>query len=208
MDKIISLEDYERKDTFLMFHNRDNPFLFLTVKLDITNLINYCEIHKYHYATISYVICKTINEVDNFKYRLVDGKIAYYDNINIGYTQKTNNDVGFFQTEYIDDYGEYIKEYKRRESDYNKGLEGVDYGQKQIWVSCAPWMDFTSLVVPFDKSVTIPQFIWGKFFKEGDKVFTHLMIMAHHGFVDGQHIGDFVNKLEKNIEGFNVEGVE
>ena len=208
MDKIISLEDYERKDTFLMFHNRDNPFLFLTVKLDITNLINYCEIHKYHYATISYVICKTINEVDNFKYRLVDGKIAYYDKINIGYTQKTNNDVGFFQTEYIDDYGEYIKEYNRRESDYNKGLEGVDYGQKQIWVSCAPWMDFTSLVVPFDKNITIPQFIWGKFFKEGKKVFTHLMIMAHHGFVDGQHIGDFVNKLEKNIDGFNVEGVE
>ena len=167
MDKIISLEDYERKDTFLMFHNRDNPFLFLTVKLDITNLINYCEIHKFHYATISYVICKTINEVDNFKYRLVDSNIAYYDKINIGYTQKTNNDVGFFQTEYIDDYGEYIKEYKRRESDYNKGLEGVDYGQKQIWVSCAPWMDFTSLVVPFDKNITIPQFIWGKFFKEG-----------------------------------------
>lgn len=69
-------------------------------------------------------------------------------------------------------------------------------------------MDFTSLVVPFDKNITIPQFIWGKFFKEGEKVFTHLMIMAHHGFVDGQHIGAFVNKLEKNIEGFNVEGVE
>lgn len=74
MDKIISLEEYERKDTFLMFHNKDNPFLFLTVKLDITNLINHCEIHKYHYATISYVICKTVNEVDNFKYRLVGGQ--------------------------------------------------------------------------------------------------------------------------------------
>ena len=208
MEKIISLDDYERKDTFLMFHNRDNPFLFLTVKLDITNIVNYCKGNKPHYATISYIICKTVNEVDNFKYRFVDGKIVYYDNINIGYTQKTNNDIGFFQTENIDDYNKYIKEYKRIEKEYFDGINNIDGGHDQIWVSCAPWMDFTGLIVPYDKNITIPQFIWGKFFNERKRVYTHLMIMAHHGFVDGQHIGDFVSRLENNIKGFNVEGDE
>ena len=208
MEKRYNINDFERKDTFFLYHNRNNPFIFLTVKLDITNIFKYCKKNKNTYATMGYLICKTVNEIENFKYRYEDGDVVYYDKVNIGYTQKKKNDVGFYFTEFNNDYEEYLKEYKLQEEEFLKGINKENGGHDQIWVSCAPWFDFTGLITPFDKNITIPQFIWGKFFLEGEKTFTHLMIMVHHGFVDGQHIGDFVNKLEININKFNKERKE
>ena len=68
-----------------------------------------------------------------------------------------------------------------------------------------PWFEFNSAVPPFNKENTIPQFIWDKFKKENDIVKTNLMIMVHHGFVDGYHIGKFINLLQENINNFKGE---
>ena len=113
--------------------------------------------------------------------------------------------MGFYDTEYNESFKEYIREYDRASKDFYDGVKNKDMRFDQIWVSCTPWYDFTGLVTPFDKRVTIPQFIWGKYFNENGKVYVHLMIMANHGFVDGEHIGLFISRLEENIENFGKE---
>ncbi len=52
---------------------------------------------------------------------------------------------------------------------------------------------------PYEKDLTIPQLIWDKFIFIEDHVYTNLMIMSHHGFVDGFHIGKFLNILDEKI---------
>ena len=81
--KEIRIDDYERKEIFQQFNNEDNPFIYITIKLDVTNVYNYCNQYKHHYATMGYLIGKTVNEVDSFRYRLVDDKIIQYDKVGI-----------------------------------------------------------------------------------------------------------------------------
>ena len=39
---------------------------------------------------------------------------------------------------------------------------------------------------------------------EEDKCYIDVMIMAHHGFVDGSHIGAFINEFRKLIENIEI----
>lgn len=201
--KIIDLEDFERKDLFLHFNSRTNPFSFVTVKVDITNIIDYCKVYKNYYASIAYIITKTANEIDNFKYRYIDNKIVYYDKLNVNITQKIDNDIGFFVVPYQNDFKSYIKEFVNIQDDFNNHRYKKENSQDEVWCSCEPWFEFLSVIPPFSNDITIPQFIWSKFYKEDNKTYTNLLIMIHHGFADGSHIGLYIEKLNKNIENFN-----
>lgn len=199
------VKDFKRKELFDMYHARCNPFLIITTKVDITNIVNYCKIHKNNYATIGYVILKTVNEIECFKYRYINGKHYKYDNVNLNITQMINEDeIGFFTCEQ-NNYNEYIRDFNTRQEKMieNGKPEDTKDLNRNIWISCAPWFEFTSLVTPYDKNMTIPQFIWGKFIYENDKVYTNMMIMAHHGYVDGNHINMFLKKFKRNVDNFD-----
>jgi len=197
--------DLKRKELFEYFDSKTNPFIILTTKIDVTNVVKYCKIHKNYYATIGYLICETVNEIDAFKYRKEDDKIYKYDELKINFTQMIDEDeISFFEIDKGKTYKSFIEEFKKeQEKLINDKKVTISKEQGEIWVSCAPWYEFTSLVTPYDKNVTIPQFTWGKFKEENGKFYTNLMIMVHHGFVDGNHIGILLNKLNDKINNFD-----
>lgn len=201
---IKEITNYQRIDLFNYYHSRSNPFIILTTKLDITNIVNYCKEHRNFYATFGYLITKTANNIDAFKYRYDNGKIYYCDELRTGYTKILKDDnIGFFNMPFIEVFDEYINEYLKIEEKFMEN--GSNFFKKyinEIWLSCAPWFSFNSLIPPFDKEVTIPQFIWDKYESVNDKYFVNLMIMVHHGFADGYHVGQFINNLQENINLF------
>ena len=196
--------EYNRKEIFEHYNKCDNPFVILTTKIEITNIVKYCKQNKNFYATMGYVITKTVNEIDNFKYRYQNNKFYYCDRIKSNYTQMyEDGNIGYFTLKDKENYKDYIKEFIETQ---NKFLEDKQYKTEndmdEIWLSCSPWFTFSSLIPPFNKEITIPQFIWDKYQKEEDKYYINLMILVHHGFADGSHIGKFINKLEENIKKF------
>lgn len=201
---IKEIKDFKRTAIFDHYHQGNNPFIILTTKIDVTKVVNYCKEHKNFYSTIGYLITKTANEVDAFKYRYHNKKIYYCDNVHSSYTEIKNSDeIGFFRVEFNKDYKEYTQRYLNIKKDFLENLyvpetEGLD----NIWLSCSPWFNFSSLIPPFNKEVTIPQFIWDKYQKDNEKYYVNLMIMVHHGFADGYHVGQFLEKLEQNIAEF------
>ena len=199
------INDLKRKELFEYFDSKTNPFIILTTKIDITNIINYCKVHKNYYATIGYVIGLVANEMDCFKYRKEDDKIYKYDKLKVNFTQMiTEDEIGFFNLDIGNNYHEFINNYIATQNNFlNQKQTNISMDQGEVWFSCAPWFDFDSLVTPFDKNVTVPQFIWGKFNEENNRVYTKLMILVHHGFVDGNHIGVFIKKLNDKIDRFN-----
>ena len=40
-------------------------------------------------------------------------------------------------------------------------------------------------------------FDWGKYYEKDERVLIPISIQAHHSFVDGIHIGQFVDALQK-----------
>lgn len=200
---IIEVKDFKRKEIFENFDKCSNPFITLTTKIDVTKVVEHCKKTKKFYATFGYIITKTVNQIDNFKYRCKDNKIYYCDEIRSNYTQRyTESDtIGFYDVPVESDLKKYIYEYKKIENEFFSGNNNLsDKKIDKIWLSCQPWFKFESFIPIFDKKCSIPQFIWDRYENVGDKYYINLMISVHHGFVDGFHIAKFIELLNRNIE--------
>lgn len=198
----VKIDNFDRLDLFNHYNGKSNPFIFVTTKVDITNVYNKC---KKYYASIAYFISKAVNEIDNFKYRFEEGNFYKYDTINVNFTYRLENKIGFFTIDYKDKYQECLEEYLRMQKLFlEDNLNNNITDEGEIWVSYVPWFNFNSVIPPYDKKITIPQFIWDKFSFENGRCYINLMIMAHHGFVDGYHIGLFFEKLNNMLENIDL----
>lgn len=196
---MIEIEDFKRKETFYRYNNFDNPFIIMTIPVKVTNLVEYCKKNKHFYALFGFLLSQTVNELESFKWRYIDDKFYLCEKVGVSYTEKVADDVVYFDC-YEDDLDKYIDEYDKKRKivlDTQKSIS--EEKNDVIWVSCEPWFNFSSLVPPFDKSITIPQFIWDRYIEKDGEYYCNLMIMVHHGFVDGQHISEFLKKLEEKI---------
>ena len=201
---IKEIDKYEREEIFEHYHACDNPFLNITTKIDVTNIVNYCKKNKNFYATMGYLLCKTANEVDNFKYRYQDNKFYYCDDLITNYTDMyQDGNIGYFNVDYNADYLLYIEDFKKiKEQFLRDNNYGIDNKINEIWLSCVPWMKCSSIVSPFNKNCLIPQLIWDKYELENDIYYVNLTIVIHHGFADGYHLATFIKLLNENIQKF------
>ncbi len=190
---------FEREELFNYYDKRNNPFLIITTPIDITKIYLKC---KTYYASIGYFICLAANSIDNFKYRYDNGSFYKCHEIKPSFVDMWDDkNIGFFCVDIKDKYSNFINEYKKnREIFLSTKKSYSDSDINEVWLSCVPWYKVTSVIPPFDKSITIPQFIWDKFELKDDRCYINLMIMVHHGFVDGYHISLFLKKLNEIIE--------
>lgn len=195
------VENFKRKEIFNLFDSRMNPFSIITTKIDVTNIYNFCKERKNIYGTIGFFLTKSMNKVEQFKYIKKDGEIYIYDYLSPSYVETLDDGtIGFFLVPFVDDYDEFIENYKTIKQQFLTNtyvFKEEDLGE--VWLSCLPWFNFTAAIPPFDKDVTTPQLIWDKFSFENDRVYVNLMIMAHHGFVDGSHIGKLIENINEEI---------
>ena len=202
----IDLNTWNRYELFKHFDEETNPFLIINTPIDITNIYNHCkQSDDSIYATIGYVINKAVNQVDGFKYRKENNKIIKHEVIHSNYTENIDNEtIGFFRVEFDDNYRHYMETFnKERQLLFdNKGSDPSIITSDEIWMSCAPWFNINSLVPPYNKDNTIPQFIWDRFKKENNKVTINLMIMVHHGFIDGYGVGKCIEAIQNEINNF------
>lgn len=199
---IKEIKDFERKSLFEHYNNFDNPFIIVTTEVEITKLVNFCKKNKYFYGTLGYLVAESVNKIDNFKYRYDNQKFYYCDFLRPSYAQMyKDGNIGYFHIPRYNSYNDFINKFIEAQNDfYDKNqYDDKDY-LDEIWVSCSPWFSFNGLVTPFKKDVTIPQIIWDKYKMIDGKYYINIMIMAHHGFIDGSHIGKFLELLTENID--------
>ena len=198
------IDKLDRIELFNHYNEETNPFLYITIKIDITSIYNKC---KHYYPSIAFFLHQAIEKIDNFKLRYENGSIYHYDHLKLNFTEKREDDnITFFNVDYTNNYKEFMDNYfKAKEQFLNSKDLDVKDDHGEIWYSCVPWFNFSQVLTPFNKKVTIPQLIWDKFIFENDKVYVNLMIMVHHGFVDGFHLKEFLQTFEdivKNIDNY------
>ena len=52
------------------------------------------------------------------------------------------------------------------------------------------------------KDNATPLFDWGKYYEKDGKIFMPVSVQTHHSFVDGIHVGQFADRLQKYLESF------
>ena len=198
--KIIDEKTWERAMHCMVFRNSIEPQFCVTFEADITNFKEKVKKQGLSFTmAMVYAVCKCANEIEEFRYRFLDGNIVLYDRIDTAFTylNKSTNLFKVVNVPFVDDINEYCKlayTTANEQKEYFTGPLGNDVFQ----CSPMPWVTFTHIshTNPGKKDNATPLFDWGKYYEKNGRIMIPISVQAHHSFVDGIHVGQFVNRLQ------------
>ena len=203
--KLIDLETWKRKEHFLFFSRMDYPQFNICMDIDITNFLRFTKNKKlsFYYAMV-YAVTTVINRMDDFKYRIHDGKVVLHDKVHPSFTdmdKDVNDDLFKLVTlDLKDDVVAFVqaaKETSENQKDYF-GLDKLIGRDDLIYITCIPWISFTHIshTISLNKNDSVPRISWGKYYESGEKILLPFSVQAHHALVDGFHVGKYIEKLQ------------
>lgn len=207
--KEVNLEEWNRAKTYLLFKNYEQPQFNITGNVDIGPLKAHCSKKgESFFLNCMFYSMLTANSIPEFRMRVKDDKVIIYDTVYAGSTiLKADNTFGFCyfpftkNKESFLDYG--LKEIEREKG--SKILDPKSESNNLIYHSVIPWISFTSFshARMGGQPSTIPQIVFGKYFRKGDSWKMPLSIEANHSIMDGYHVGLYFQKFEEMIQTLN-----
>lgn len=206
----IAIESWNRKKSYTFFSKFTNPYASVTSILNVDNIVKIAKKNKLSfYGLMSYIVLKTINEIEEFKYVLENGVVYKYDKINLSFSVLTDDKlINFSKTVEFQKFDSFILNFTnaKKEAESNAKISYIQDFNK-CYFTCTPWMRITAVENPMNYETidSIPRICWGKYFLESNKYMIDLSIQVNHAFQDGYHIGLFYHKLQKNLNDFQYE---
>jgi len=202
--KIIDLKQYNRLDHFRHFLNMQNPFVSVTVQLDITEwFAKNKALGRPFFLSFNYALCRAANAVPQLRQRIKDGGIIEYENcISSFIVMRDDGSYRYCNVSTNTDFEEYLSTALKKELEAKKEehLVEEDGILSYFFVSCVPWFSYSAVSLPYpDNSFSNVSFTIGKYYKEGESIKIPVSIMANHALVDGLHIAAFYSSLEKEL---------
>jgi chloramphenicol O-acetyltransferase type B len=201
--KVIDEKDWKRALHCQVFRNSLEPAFCITVEMDITNFRKKIKEKGYSFTfSLIYAVTKCANDIEEFKYRFLDGNVVLFDQINTAFTY-LNKDTELFKVvnvemkETLEVYVFAAEKAVKEQKKYFTGPLGNDVFQ----FSPLPWVTYTHIshTNSGKKENATPLFDWGKFYERDGKMILPFSIQAHHSFVDGIHIGKLVDSLQNYL---------
>jgi chloramphenicol O-acetyltransferase type A len=204
----IDQNSWPRRDYFRYFGGFDDPFFGVVVNVDCTAAYDYCKKHDISFfLTYLYQSAKAVNQVENFRLRIIDGDIYLFDLVHPSTTvARQDNSFGFALFEYTDDFEAFCTNAKKQIAEVQtySGLHIEENVRRVDVVHCTttPWFSFTGF--KHEKSIrngdSIPKFAFGKFFEQGGRKMMPVSINANHGLVDGYHVGKYLELFQEGLD--------
>lgn len=201
--KEVNEKNWKRALHCQIFRNSIEPAFCVTFELDITNFLIKVKEKKLSFTmALIYAVSKCANDIEEFRYRFVDGKVVIFDRIDTAFTY-LNKETELFKVvnvEMKDTLEEYVvvaTEAAINQKEYFTGPLGNDVFQ----FSPLPWVSYTHIshTISGKKDNATPLFDWGKYFKKDGKIILPFSVQAHHSFVDGIHIGKLADSLQNYL---------
>ena len=204
--RIIDEATWERAMHCMVFRNSIEPAFCITFEADVTEFKKYVKNNNLSFTlAMVYAVCKCANQIEAFRYRFVDGKVVLFDNIDTAFTylNRKTNLFKVVNAPMMDNLREYCTNAKKiadAQEVYFTGPLGNDVFQ----CSSMPWMTYTHISHTNSgrKDNATPLFDWGKYYEKDGRIMMPISVQAHHSFVDGIHVGKFVDSLEKYLASF------
>jgi chloramphenicol O-acetyltransferase type A len=144
-----------------------------------------------------------VNSIKEFKYRIIDDKVAILDKIHAAATiGRQDGTFAFTFIEYIEDFTEFS-------TNLNKQIEKVQqssglfmYDDKLrkdvIHYSTTPWLQFKGLTHArkFSTGESTPIIVFGKLFKDNGTFKMPVSVNAHHSLMDAMHVARYFQEFE------------
>ena len=201
----IDLETFPRRNHFEHFRSMQYPYVGVTNDVDVTELVRFCKSYHYSfYLTFLHLAALAADDIREFRQRIHNKGIVEYTQCPTSHIELLDNGTYCYCTlhhhlplnEYIE-YAENVRKLSREKG----SIEEEDAVESMYFISSLPWLHYTSLIQPVAGGEdSNPRITWGKFQNDHNgKVQMPVTVLAHHGLVDGIHIAQFYQNLEKYI---------
>lgn len=202
----IDEKNWKRAMHCRVFRDSVEPAFCVSFELDITHFLQ--QVRKQHYSfTFALIHSVTVcaNQIEEFRYRFVDGEVVLYDQIDTAFTY-LDKETELFKVVNVpmeaklEDYLASAAKTAEEQKEYFTGPLGRDVFQ----FSPLPWVSFTHIshTNSGQKDNATPLIDWGKYFQRDEKIILPFSVQAHHSFVDGLHIGKLANALQAYLDAF------
>ena len=201
----VNLEEWNRSDAYLFYKSYSDPLFNITANVPTTRLYHYCKETKSSFFLNSlFYSLQAANAVPEFRLRLLENDLVVFENICVGSTiLRSDNSFCFCYFDYTKDKEVFLKngEESINLAKNTKNLEPKKGVVDIIFHSVVPWISFTSIKHARNegKMDSIPKIVFGKYFQQGDEWMLPVSVEANHAMMDGFHVGQYFNNLEKLI---------
>lgn len=202
MKKLIDIDNWNRREHFQFFSKFEEPFFGVTIKVDCTTAYKKAkEKGVSFFLYYLYRALKAANEVENFRYRIIENKVYDFSSVNASPT--INRPDGTFGFAYMD-YFENEKQFHEKALQQIENVKNTNNllpavsGENVIHFSAIPWLDFTSIshARSFSHPDSCPKISFGKMTDINGVKEMPISIHGHHALMDGYHVGLFVEKFQ------------
>ena len=201
---IIDPETWKRKDYCRIYRNAALPQYCVSFELDVTRFKKLTRERDLSF-TLAFIhaVTKCANEIEEFRYRFLEGKVVLYDSIDTSFTYM-DRDTELFKVVGVpmrDSVEEYVRLAGTMAENQKEHFTGpVENDAYQF--SALPWIRFTHIShTDFgNPEKAQPIFAWGRFQKKDGKWMMPFSVQVHHAFVDGIHIGKLADRLQRYLD--------
>lgn len=212
----LDMARYPRREHFEHFMAMENPFVTLSVQIDITDWLRALKAHGCpFFLSFQYAAVRAANAVPEFRRRIRDGGIVEYDFCDPSYTVLLpDGTYRYCRVNADQPFAAYLAEGKRKQEETMRAEHLEEEGDPQglLFISCVPWFSYTDLQMPWsDRRFSVPSLTWGRYTvdrrlcledgkpAERETVTLPLTIMVNHALADGLHIARFLENLDREL---------
>lgn len=200
----LDLNSWERSSHYQFYTQFKDPIFSLTGNVNVEILKNYCELNNLNfYAAYLFLSQKVASKIREFRLRIVDGELIEYDKLSAGPTVlRPDNTFRFSYIPACKDFKSFSAIVQQsREKALTQDVLTIEHDEpNMIYYTVIPWISFTALKNPnMQMDTSVPKIAFGKYFEEGDHLKMPVCIEAHHGLMDGYHVGVYFEKFQKAL---------
>ena len=203
--KYLDINKWKRKEHFEFFSQFDEPFFGVVSEIECKFAYNL--VKEKNYSFFAYYLHKSLvaaNEIEEFRHRINDNKIIVYDKVHASPTiGRDDGTFAFSFMEFSRDFNVFEKSVKD-EVEAVQNSTGLRLNENEmrndvIHYSSIPWFKFTGLtharkLIPGE---SIPKISFGKIFLRDSQRILPVSINAHHGLIDGFHVGRYLSLFQE-----------
>lgn len=201
---LIDENSWKRSLHCKVFRNSVEPAFCITFELDVTHFVRKMKELKLSFTmAMIFAVSKCANEIEEFRYRFVDGRVALFDRIETAFTY-LDKDSELFKVVNVpmqETMAEYVAIALRTAEEQKEYFTGP-LGNDVFQFSPIPWLSYTHIshTNSGKKDNATPLFDWGKYFMRDERIILPFSVQAHHSFADGLHVGRLAESIQKYLD--------
>ncbi len=197
---------WSRREHYKTFGSFQFPHFNVCAEVDVTRFKPAVKSAGYSFnTTFIYLIARTANDLPEFRMRVRGEMIVEHEIVHPASTVLVDQDCfSFLWLDYQPDLAAFTAQADERLAAVQDHLTvDADYSRDDVlYMTAIPWFAFTSFQHPMPSldADSIPRFAWGKYHKSPDGLVMPLSVQAHHGLMDGVHVGRYYERIQYYLD--------